>query len=136
MNIEVRRMATHIRDEDLFLRAQADAISDISPHLAHQIALYRMVRARFNSHHIRRIRQIARLIGFTGIASVGISIDAVDGGSEAPAEQNVGHEDEVEESQELIDLQEDQEDQEEEEELDNDILDILSVAMDNVQLNS
>jgi hypothetical protein len=129
-------MATHIRDEDTFLRAQADALGDLSPHLAHQIALYRMVCRRFNSHHIRRLRQIVGLVGFTGVASVGISINAVDGGAEAPIEQTVGPgDDDKEDSQELIDLQEDQEDQEEEEQLDNDIIDILSVTMDCVQLN-
>ena len=107
---------------------------DIDPNLAHQIALYCMVRGRFNSHHIRRIRQIAGLLRFTGTASVGISVDVVGDGVEAPTEQNVGQIDE-EDGQEFTDLQEDQEDQEEEEQLDNDILDILTVAMDNTQLS-
>ena len=113
-----------------------DALGDLSPHLAHQIALYHLVCVRYNSHHIRHIRQIMGLIGFSGVASVGLSINAVDGGAEAPTEQTVGHgDDDKEGSQELIDLQEDKEDQEEEEQLDNDIVDILSVAMDCVQLN-
>jgi hypothetical protein len=134
LNIEVRRMATHIRDEELFLHARENATRDIDPNLAHQIALYRMVRGRFNSHHIRCIRQIAGLLGFTGTASVGVSVDVVGDGVEAPTEQNVGQRDE-EDGQEFTDLQEDQEDQEEEEQLDNDILDILTVAMDNTQLS-
>jgi hypothetical protein len=39
-----------------------------------------MHRGRFNSHHIRRIRQIAALEGFTGIASVRVALDAVNAG--------------------------------------------------------
>ena len=95
-----------------------------------------MVHGQFNSHHICCIRQIAGLPRFTGIASIGVSVDVIGDGVEAPTEQNVGQrDDDKEDGQEFMDLQEDQEDQEEEEQLDNDILDILTVAMDNTQLS-
>lgn len=131
LNIEVRRLATHIRDEDLSLRAQEDAIRPTNPHLAYQIAVYRMVRGRFNSHHIRRLRQISRLHGFTGIASVGVALEAcpaVNGDVDIEYEETSG-------SQEEQDLQEEQEEEEEEEQLNDDIIDILTVSMDRVALN-
>lgn len=135
MNVEVRRIATHIRDEDVYLRAQEDLIHPVNPHLAHQIGVYRMVRGRFNTHHIRRIRQIARLTGFTGTASVGVAVVSMGGGIEAAVEQNNGHGgDDAAGSRELLDLQEEQEETEEEEELERDIIDILTVSMDHVQL--
>jgi hypothetical protein len=135
LNIELRRMATHLRDEDVYLRSQEDSLKDVAPHLAHQISVYRMRRGRFNSHHIRRIRQIAVLEGFTGIASVGVALDAVNAGVDAAAGGDVEHgDDDIEVTGELLDLQEEQEGQEEEEQLDNDLLDILCVSMDHVIL--
>jgi hypothetical protein len=131
LNIEVRRVATHIRDEDIYLHAQEDNIIPTNPHLAHQIAVYRMVRGRFNSYHIRRIRKIANLSGFTGMASVGIALEPLDGGIKAAAEVDWPREDDLPSSQELLDLQEEEE---EEEQRDNDVLDILVVSMDSVQV--
>jgi hypothetical protein len=123
-------MATHIQDEDIYLRAQEHAIKDINPHLAHQIGVYRMVRGRFNSHHIRCIRKIVRLGGFTGIATVGQARDDMDSDIPAPACHNVRCEDDLVDSRELRELEEDQEDQEEEEHLGNVLVDILTVSMD------
>ena len=84
-------------------------------------------------HHIRHIKQIAALNGFTGNASVGVALDAVNAGVDAAAEEHVEHgNDDIEVSGELLDLQDEQEGQEEEEQLDNDLLDIISVFMDHV----
>ena len=131
LNVEVRRVATHIRDEDIYLCAQEANNTAINPHIAHQITIYRMVRARFNSHHIRRIRKIASLPGFTGMASVGIALETLDDGITWVAEEINWHEgDDLAGNQELLDLQSEQEGQEEQEQMDNDILDILTVSMD------
>ena len=59
LNVEVRRVATQLHDEDLFLRTQEDIINAINPPLAHQIA-------------------VSALCGFTGTASVGVALEALD----------------------------------------------------------
>jgi hypothetical protein len=136
LNVEVRRVATHLQDEDLFLRVQEDIVNAVNPHLAHQIAVYRMVRGRFNSHHIRRLRQIAALDGFTGTASVGVALEALDIPIQAPAMMDdTLRDDGMLASKELLELQEEQEQEELQEELDIDLLDILKVSMDRVHLN-
>jgi hypothetical protein len=48
LNLEIRRVATHIKDKDMYLRAQENAICTINPHLAHQVALYHLICGRFN----------------------------------------------------------------------------------------
>ncbi|KAG1906113.1 uncharacterized protein F5891DRAFT_1125597 [Suillus fuscotomentosus] len=61
LNIEVRRLATYLRDEEHYLREcqrQAEASHLV---LAHQINLWRQVRSRFNSHHLQRLQDIANL---------------------------------------------------------------------------
>lgn len=139
LNIEIWRVATHIRDEDLFLRAQANALRLTAPHLAHQITVYRMVRGRFNSHHICRIKEIAALTGFTGLASVGEALEApwlcpvAAGDAEADVEENVGHEDvNTSTHKEREDLQDKQEGEEEEEQMNEDVIDILTLTMDRI----
>jgi hypothetical protein len=136
LNVEVRRVATQLHDEDLFLRTQEDIINAINPPLAHQIAVYRMVRGRFNSHHIRRLRQIATLRGFTGTASVGVALEALDTLIQAPTvRDDTLRDDDILTSGELLELQEEQEQEEQEEQLDIDLLDILNVSMDPIHLN-
>ena len=128
----MRRVATHIRDEDIYLRAQEVNHTAINPHLAHQISIYRMVRAQFNSHHILRIRKIASLAGFTGVASVGVALEALnDGIPEVAEEINWDEVDDSAGNRELLDLQAEQEEQED---MDNDILDILTVSMDAIHV--
>ena len=63
LNIEVRRLATYIRDEDICLRAKERELSDSLPALAHQVALHRMERARFNAHHFKVLGKIYLLPG-------------------------------------------------------------------------
>jgi hypothetical protein len=126
-------MATHLRDEHVYLCSQEDSLRDITPHLAHQISVYHTLHGRFNSHHIHHIRQIIALKGFTGNASVGVTLDPINVGVGAAGEEHVECEDDdIEVSGELLDLQDEQEGQEEEEELDNDLLDIINVSMDHV----
>jgi hypothetical protein len=142
LNIEVQRVATHIRDEDLCLRAQENALRPTNPHLAYQVAAYRLVRGRFNSHHIRRLKQIADLSGFTGKASVGVALDALEpnravGGvvgvveAEERSHRIVSSRDLQEEEEELLN---EQEEVEEQEQLNNDLVDILTVSMDRVHM--
>lgn len=52
-----------------------------NPQLAHQVALYRIERGRFDAHHLRRLTEISRLPGFTGNIVPGESIDSGPGSS-------------------------------------------------------
>ena len=70
-----------------------------------------MVCGRFNSYHIRCIRQVVALHGFTGEASIGVALEPMGGGTEGTSEQDVGYGmDDTVDSQELPELQEEQED--------------------------
>ncbi|KAG1738866.1 uncharacterized protein EDB91DRAFT_1237653 [Suillus paluster] len=59
LNVEVRRLASYIHDEDCYLCECQQPAEAFSPALAHQIS-------RFNFHHIKRLQDIARLPGFSG----------------------------------------------------------------------
>ncbi|KAG2038018.1 hypothetical protein BDR03DRAFT_981835 [Suillus americanus] len=72
LNIEVRRLATYLRDEEHYLhecQCQAEALH---PVLAHQINLWRQVRSWFNSHHLQHLQDIANLPEFSGTTAPGI----------------------------------------------------------------
>ncbi|KAG1869718.1 hypothetical protein C8R48DRAFT_746887 [Suillus tomentosus] len=58
LNIETRRLATYIQDEDIYLRRCEDQLKDANPALAHQ-----------------RLYDISRLSGFSGIITPGASIN-------------------------------------------------------------
>ncbi|KAH7917124.1 hypothetical protein BV22DRAFT_1135675 [Leucogyrophana mollusca] len=73
LNVEARCVATYIRDEDQYLRACEEQARTSHPALAHQVSLYRKVRGRFNSHHLRRLKDIATLPGFSGSIIPGVS---------------------------------------------------------------
>jgi hypothetical protein len=66
LNIEIRRVATYIQDEDQYLRTCEDQVHRFDPSLAHQIGLHRSERARFKDHHLRELQKIAKLRGFNG----------------------------------------------------------------------
>lgn len=66
LNIEVRRLITYIRDENQFLRERESAVEVSDPPLAHQIMLYRLERARFNSFHKQQLLKLANIPEFTG----------------------------------------------------------------------
>jgi hypothetical protein len=87
-----------------------------------------MIRGRFNSHHIRQLREIASLVGFTGDASVGVALNTANVGANIPTEQEAH--DDIGSSQELQDLQAEEEEQEHEEQMNNDLLDILTISTD------
>jgi len=73
LNIEVRRLVTYIRDEDKYLRECEDRLTVANPALAHQIAIHRNVRGRFNFRHLNRLHDISKLPGFTGTLVPGVS---------------------------------------------------------------
>ncbi|KAF7975808.1 hypothetical protein HWV62_8495 [Athelia sp. TMB] len=73
-NIEIKRIATHLRDEALFLQHHQNRLRANSPLLAHQIFIYQNVRGRFASHTRQRLASIAKLKGFSGDLTPGESI--------------------------------------------------------------
>jgi hypothetical protein len=73
LNVEIRRVATYIRDEDRFLRYSETKARKTDAQLALHIKLHRLERGRFNAHHQRRLRDIARLKGFSGSILPGTS---------------------------------------------------------------
>ncbi|EGN96035.1 hypothetical protein SERLA73DRAFT_76033 [Serpula lacrymans var. lacrymans S7.3] len=66
LDVEIRRVATYLQDENQYLRDCEDQVSVHDPKLAHQIALHRCECGRFNKIHISRLLDISRLHGFTG----------------------------------------------------------------------
>jgi hypothetical protein len=66
LNVEIRRVATYIRDEDHFLLYSETKVQQTDPRLALQIKLHHNERGRFDRYHRHRLRDIARLDGFSG----------------------------------------------------------------------
>lgn len=76
LNIEIRRLVTYIVDEEaLLLEKEAEHQAE-DPCIAHQIKLHRLERGRFNQQHMKRLRTLSKLSGFTGNLSPGVSIHA------------------------------------------------------------
>lgn len=73
LNIEVRRLVTYIQDEDKYLWVCEAQLTLANPALAHQIAVHRNVRGRFNSCHLKWLHDISKLPGFTGTLGPGLS---------------------------------------------------------------
>lgn len=73
LNIEIRRLVTCIRDEDNYLRTCEDQLKFTSPALAHQLAIHRNTRGRFNARHLKRLHDISTLPGFSGTLLPGLS---------------------------------------------------------------
>jgi hypothetical protein len=76
LNVEIRRVITYMRDEELYLENQESAAKDVDPELAHQIYLYKMQRARTHSLHLTRFRMLSVERGFTGQVIPGYGVDA------------------------------------------------------------
>ncbi|KAH7914663.1 hypothetical protein BJ138DRAFT_999608 [Hygrophoropsis aurantiaca] len=73
LNIETRRLATYIRDEESYLRACEAQLASSHPEVAHQVQRHRNVRDRFNARHLKRINDIFKLPGFSGTIAPGVS---------------------------------------------------------------
>jgi hypothetical protein len=74
LDIEIRRFATYMHDEDAYLRLKESSTMLSNPALANQIAIHRMERGRFNVHHTDTLCKIYLLRGFTGTQELGIHI--------------------------------------------------------------
>jgi hypothetical protein len=144
LNIEIRRVATYIRDEDQYLHTCEGQVHQFDPELAHQIRLHRSERARFKDHHLRELQKIAKLCGFNGTilpsesASDGVGESASIPAIVPPTTMEidlplvpVSH---LLEQPELADaegdLEEDKEDEEEAEEISRGLIAILSASND------
>jgi hypothetical protein len=64
--VEIQRLLTYIRDEGQYLHKKEVKCQETQPNLSRQIKLYRLERGRFNAQHLRRLRDLAKLPGFTG----------------------------------------------------------------------
>lgn len=74
LNVEVRRVSTYLIDEDRYLRTCEEQVRVFNQPLAHQIGLYRCEHARFNAHHVRQLKEIAKIRGFSGSILPGESV--------------------------------------------------------------
>ncbi|KAJ7075040.1 hypothetical protein B0H15DRAFT_925551 [Mycena belliarum] len=75
LNVEIRRLVTHIADEEAFLEYHEDRLEEEGNlALAHQVGLYRMERGRFDTLHLVRLGKLSTERGFTGSISPGVSI--------------------------------------------------------------
>ncbi|KAJ8073036.1 hypothetical protein PM082_019904 [Marasmius tenuissimus] len=64
LHVEIKRLVTYMKEERNFLRAAEAYLEQSDPALAHQIALYRWERGRFQAWHRMRLRRIYKLPGF------------------------------------------------------------------------
>ena len=81
LNIEIRRLLTHIQDEDRHLRRCEEYMKPINVLLAHQIATRRNNRSRFNALHLQRLHHISQLPRFTGTLLPGQTVLTAPGDS-------------------------------------------------------
>ena len=144
LNVEIRRVATHLRDEDHYLRACEEISRLTDPALARQISVHRMLRGRFKAHHQHCLQSIAKMPGFTGTIVPGECMDTGDGArvftmaNPHPLGGSSGNEDASAGAAEIDDeragLEQEAEDEEEDEELSRDLLAILHVLLDGMRL--
>ena len=141
LNVEIRRVATYLRDEDRYLRLCEVQIREFNPQLAHQVALHRLKRGRFNAHHLHRLTEISRLKGFTGTIVPGKSIDTGSGASASnptirppgiannDTEPGMHAELEARDDEETLeDLEEDQNADDSDEEISRAVYDVLRIS--------
>lgn len=137
-NNEVQRIATELRDEATFLHHHEELHRHTNPLIAHQITKYRQVRGRFDAHHKRQLKAIAQLDGFTGSIKPGQSLDTGRGGSASVVPNTIPPREDLNgmplRSQEEDELDAEQEDDEAAAQEAEDMLDILTVAMDKVDI--
>lgn len=75
LNIEIKRVVTHMRDEELFLVAAEKKAAQTDSTLAFHIGNYRLQRIQFFHVHRRNFEALTALPGFTGTITPGTSID-------------------------------------------------------------
>ncbi|KAF7979474.1 hypothetical protein HWV62_42299 [Athelia sp. TMB] len=137
-NNEIRRIVTHLRDEEAYLKHHEERVRHSDPVLAHQIAIHRLIRGRFNTHHRRRLAAIARLEGFSGSLEPGVALDTGLGspaswrphtlGTAGPTSTNTDELPAL--SAEELELEHEDEDDDEEVEEQQDEADLLDILAD------
>lgn len=139
LNVEVWWVITHLRDEDVHLRAHEEALVVDHPHLAHQVWIYRMLRGRFNSHHVQQLQIIRKLPGFTGDMTPGTSVEPMVPPMTTVDPQPLSHSPALLPptvlSQEMQQFDEEEE-EEAQVQMDQEIVDILSVTLDRTTLDT
>ena len=75
LNIEIKRVLTHIQDEENYLLSMEEETHHTDPTLAFHISNYRLERTRYSDLHIRRFNSLSKLGGFTGNLIAGESAD-------------------------------------------------------------
>lgn len=86
LNVEIRRFATYIHDEEAFLLEQETVLSEKQPLLAGQLRMRRLRLTRSNDQHIKRLCKLTSLQGFTGSIIPGTSIEAARAGKASPTD--------------------------------------------------
>ena len=75
LNIEIRRVITHLQDEEHSLQTKEDHLQQTDPTLAYQLHRYRLERGHFNELHWQRFQKLAVMLGFTGTLEPGNAVD-------------------------------------------------------------
>ncbi|RXW12877.1 hypothetical protein EST38_g12976 [Candolleomyces aberdarensis] len=65
LNVEIKRVITHIQDEENFLRGMQDYVAQSDQILAFHVGRYREHRTRFSSLHLHQFSKLLILPGFT-----------------------------------------------------------------------
>ncbi|KAB5588232.1 hypothetical protein CTheo_8328 [Ceratobasidium theobromae] len=71
LNVEIRRVVTHIQDEEDFLIKKAQSLEQLDPNLAHEIRTRSEHTIQVNQIITRDIRAISKLKGFSGNLTCG-----------------------------------------------------------------
>ncbi|KAJ7150768.1 hypothetical protein C8R46DRAFT_1166724 [Mycena filopes] len=87
LNLEIPRLITHMADEDTFLLYHEQRLArEGSAALAHQVAVHRTERARFDTLHMERLVKLSKEPGFTASLLPG-DIEMPDADATSPPEE-------------------------------------------------
>ncbi|KAG1893159.1 uncharacterized protein F5891DRAFT_1131377 [Suillus fuscotomentosus] len=125
---EISRLNVEIRRLDNYLRTCEDQLKFRSPALAHQLAIHRNTRGRFNARHLKRLHNISTLPGFSGTLLPGLSARMGSGESANNPSSAVLCADSYE------DLDEEEEEEEMAEEASRNLQDVLLITDDFARL--
>ncbi len=75
LNVEIRRVLTHLQDEECFLLSKEKEILNTNAALAFQVRLYRLERTRFAQTHRQRFKKLASCQGVQLNLTPGVPID-------------------------------------------------------------
>ena len=123
LNIEIKRLVTHIRDEDNYLRTAEANVQPQDPVLSFHIAEYRHHQTRFDSIHLSRLSKLASLSGFTGDLTPGIAVSPYSSTAAAQTTFLEAHRDSEDE-------EEDETDDDEEAVVGKEFIGVIAIATD------